>query len=408
MFETIGSWLSSDAFMPHGMCYLWKPELLWLHVVSDAVIAASYLTIPPVIVYLVWRARRIMAEGEDGGEGESRGLPHEWMFVAFGTFIVACGVTHIVSIVTVWQPVYWVSGGVKAVTAVASIGTALALPPLLPHIFTLVRTARDSERNMLDLEAQATELARSNRDLDDFAHVASHDLKAPLRGIDRLAMFIEEDAGELLPSESRRDLATLRGRVERLDALLDGVLEYARLGGPPDAVTTDVGDVIDEVVDLYVPADRFRVTKHGPLPAIPAARTNVEILFRNLVMNTVKHHDQDRGEIRITGDEAADGIRYTVEDDGPGVPTRHATRVFELFQTLRPRDEVEGSGMGLAFVRKVMETSGGTVHLEPRDGRGALFHLWWPTTEERRAPSGRPGVEDAAAERRRHRSREMA
>src|SRR5262249_35211165 len=110
--------LTADGFMPHGHCYLWNPGLVWLHVTSDSLIAAAYVAISGMLVYLVRRARR--------------SIPFEWVFLAFGLFIVACGGTHMMEVWTLWTPVYWLSGLVKAITAFASVGTALLLPPLIP------------------------------------------------------------------------------------------------------------------------------------------------------------------------------------------------------------------------------------------------------------------------------------
>ncbi len=237
------------------------------------------------------------------------------------------------------------------------------------------------------LEERAQALARSNRELDRFAYVASHDLRAPLRGIDQLAGFIEEDAGHVLPEESKDDLALLRGRVNRLDQLLAGLLEYARVGrteSEPNEV--DVAELMAEIVDLYVPEDRIRVEVEDPLPRVFAPRTAVALCLRNLVMNSVKHHDRAEGVIRVSGTTRGRQVGIIVEDDGPGIPAAYAAKAFELFQTLRPRDELEGSGLGLPIVKKAAEAHGGRVRLVVTEGRGARFELWWPRPGRRSSP----------------------
>ena len=128
-----------DRFMPHGMCYLWQPELVWLHVVSDGIIAVAYLAIPPALLWLVVSTRRDMSLP---GSGESARF--QWVVGGFGVFIVACGLTHVMGIWTVWEPRYWLSGGVKVVTAAASLVIAVALPPLVPRFRRVLRDARDS------------------------------------------------------------------------------------------------------------------------------------------------------------------------------------------------------------------------------------------------------------------------
>jgi signal transduction histidine kinase len=229
------------------------------------------------------------------------------------------------------------------------------------------------------LEERATALARSNRDLDAFAYVASHDLKAPLRAMEQLTGFALEDAGDALPEKSRQDLQLVQQRSRRLMGMLDGLLDYARIGRDEGAASLiDLGAVLAELAELYVPAERFSLEIPDDLPPIQAPRAAVELVFRNLLMNVVKHHDQDRGHIRI-GWRAGDGyLHLTVADDGPGVPLTHREKVFELFQTLGRHDEVVASGMGLALVKRTVETHGGTVTLCAGEGRGATFEVAWP------------------------------
>lgn len=237
------------------------------------------------------------------------------------------------------------------------------------------------------LEAYASELERSNRDLDDFANVASHDLKAPLRAVIKLAAFIEEDAGEFLPEESLSDLRLLRGRAERLDNLLAGLLDYSRVGRiAVEAERIDPSETVEEVIELYVPSERFDFIVDGHLPPVYAPRAAFYLVLRNLVMNSVKHHDLPRGTLRLSAIEEGDLVRYRLEDDGPGVPAQYADRIFQLFETLRPRDEVEGSGLGLAMVKKTMESLGGSVELVARPGRGAAFDILWPGRPRRMQP----------------------
>lgn len=229
------------------------------------------------------------------------------------------------------------------------------------------------------LEERAAELARSNRDLDEFAHVASHDLRAPLRAVDQLASFIEEDAGDVLPEDSVEDLRLLRARVARLDGLLSGLLEYSRVGRGNEPVDrVDAARVVHDVADLYLPSEGFVLEVGDDLPEIRAPQVAVELIFRNLIMNSVKHHDRDHGRIRVTGEIVGRDVVYRVADDGPGIPAGSERKIFDLFQTLRPRDEVEGSGLGLAVVKKCVERYGGTVRAMSTGGRGAVFEIRWP------------------------------
>ena len=225
---------------------------------------------------------------------------------------------------------------------------------------------------------RTAELARSNDELDRFAYVASHDLKAPIRAIDSLAAWIEEDAGAALPETSAQHLRLLRGRTARMEGLLDGLLAYSRAGrGEPAAEPVDVAALVAEAVETVTPPQGFDVRVEGDPPAVETARAPLALVVRNLIGNAIKHHDRPDG--RVTVAARLDGGRLAVEvaDDGPGIAPEYQGRVFEMFQTLRPRDEVEGSGMGLAIVKKTVEARGGEISVASM-GRGTTFRVLWP------------------------------
>jgi PAS domain S-box-containing protein len=226
-------------------------------------------------------------------------------------------------------------------------------------------------------------LEKTNKELDDFVYVASHDLRSPLRGIEQLADFIEEDAGDLLPKNSHDDLNLLRDRVKRMENLLASLLAYSRIGRKEgEAGWIDPKSVLEDVLELYVPAERFQVNLPEHMPQIYAPRAAVELVFRNLFMNAVKHHDKDRGVIDVEMETNENEVIYMVADDGPGVPEKYQEKIFQLFQTLKPRDELEGSGMGLALVRKTMEIHDGWVEVQSDGQRGTRFVLGWPVPRD--------------------------
>ena len=230
------------------------------------------------------------------------------------------------------------------------------------------------------VEARTAELERSNAELDQFAYVASRDLKAPLRAIDSLAAWIEEDAKDVLPEPSVRHLSLLRGRVGRMERLLDSLLTYSRVGrkeAAPEAI--DTAALVREAVALVAPPTGVEVQVAGTFPTLVSARAPLALVIRNLVSNAVKHHDRPDGRVTVSARMDGDWAEFTVADDGPGIAPEYQDRVFGLFQTLRPRDEVEGSGMGLSIVKKAVQSRGGRVWIEPGEGRGAMFRFTWPT-----------------------------
>ncbi|WP_412062936.1 PAS domain S-box protein [Rubrivirga sp. IMCC45206] len=231
------------------------------------------------------------------------------------------------------------------------------------------------------VEARTAELARSNAELDQFAYVASHDLKAPLRAIDSLAAWIEEDAAAVLPPESARHLALLRGRAARMEGLLDGLLTYSRVGradAAPERI--DVAALVADAIALVAPPDGFSVRVEGDLPEVTAPRAMLALVFRNLIGNAIKHHGRPDGRVVISGRTNGPWAEFAVADDGAGIAPAYRERVFGMFQTLRPRDEVEGSGMGLAIVKKTVENQGGRIWLDPDVASGATFRFTWPRT----------------------------
>lgn len=222
------------------------------------------------------------------------------------------------------------------------------------------------------------ELKRSNDALDEFAYVASHDLKAPLRDVDNLATWIAEDCEKVLPRKSQKHLLTLVARVRRMEALLDDLLDYSRAGRLLQPTSEyDVTSVVEEAQKLSSVPEGMVIDVASPSVLVSAPREPLAQILRNLIGNAVKHHDRPTGTIRIGWLEKGERVEFEVADDGPGISPEFHERIFQMFQTLRPRDEVEGTGMGLALVKKLVEAYGGTVSVDS-DGRGTTFRFTWP------------------------------
>jgi signal transduction histidine kinase len=234
-------------------------------------------------------------------------------------------------------------------------------------------------------EALIAALERSNRDLDQFAYVASHDLKAPLRGISNLSTWIEEDLDAVMTPETREQMALLRGRVQRMEALIDGVLQYARAGrarAAPERV--DVGALVREAAELLAPPAGARVEVADDLPPVVAERVPLQQVFLNLVGNALKYAGRPDAVVRVGWRAARPGWpEFWVADNGPGIAPEYHERVFGIFQTLQSRDRVEGTGIGLSVVKKIVEGQGGRVWVESAAGAGATFRFTWPS-----APAG--------------------
>jgi PAS domain S-box-containing protein len=232
----------------------------------------------------------------------------------------------------------------------------------------------------LSLRDNNERLARSNRDLEDFAYIASHDLKTPLSGIKSAALWLSEDLHDL-SDESRKLLGLMQSRINRMGTLLDDLLAYSRVGRT-DTISgeTNIADMFASIIEVLSPPAHIQVRLANGVPSMMVtASAQLEQVLRNLINNAIKHHDKPRGEVVLSAKQVGTGIEFAVRDDGPGILPQFHGKIFHLFQTLKRRDEVEGSGMGLALVKKLVEQqiSRITVHSQG-DGTGAEFRFQWP------------------------------
>ncbi|MGE5145972.1 MAG: PAS domain S-box protein [Candidatus Eiseniibacteriota bacterium] len=238
-----------------------------------------------------------------------------------------------------------------------------------------------SDRKRVEAERNrfVAELKRSNEDLEQFAYVASHDLKAPLRAIRHLSEWIAADLPENVSQEVKENLTLMQQRTERMGGMLDGLLRYSRVGrATTDLVSVDSGRLVADIVDSLPPRPGVSITCVGPMPTFRTSKVALEHVLQNLIQNAVKHHDQPSGSVRVSARDKGETVEFVVADDGPGIDPAYHERIFAMFQTLKPRDLVEGSGIGLAIVKKAVESHGGTITVESRPPeRGTAFHFTW-------------------------------
>ena len=226
------------------------------------------------------------------------------------------------------------------------------------------------------LEAKAAELAKTNRELDDFTYIASHDLKEPLRGISSYCQILLEDYQDRLDDDGRRRLSALVGLCQRLGRLIDDLLRYSQIGrAEPDASTIDLNEIVADVIDTLGPAIDQRnavVRLRGTLPTVEADRVLAGEVFRNLIANALKFNDSAEPSVEIG--RTPDGALY-VRDNGIGIDARHHDAVFTMFRRLHSRRKYDGTGAGLTFVRKIVESHGGRVWLSSEPGAGSTFYF---------------------------------
>ncbi|MEP0545307.1 MAG: ATP-binding protein [Rhodothermales bacterium] len=402
-------WLADSSLMPHGYCLRWDPALVSLHVGADTAIALSYYSIPAGLFYFVKKRDDIA---------------YSWIFVLFGIFILACGTTHLMEIWTLWQAKYGLEAVVKVVTAVASVVTAVMLWRLLPAAIALpspeqLRVANAQledanaqleaavakleeanarlEREVVErrraeaaLETTTVKLQRSNAELEHFASVASHDLQEPLRMVSSFLQLLQRRYADQLDETADEYIEYAVDGAKRMQVLIQNLLAYSRLGTraePFESVDTEavVRDVAD---DLSV-----AIEEHGAsltvddLPTVQADPTQLRQVFQNLIANALKFRGETAPAVRVSAvhtehvladDASAEGWRFAVADNGIGIPAEHAERIFRIFQRLHTRDEYEGTGIGLAMCKKIVERHGGRIWFESEPGAGTTFYFTLP------------------------------
>ncbi|MEM7555701.1 MAG: PAS domain S-box protein [Cyanobacteria bacterium P01_A01_bin.84] len=231
--------------------------------------------------------------------------------------------------------------------------------------------------NLILLQTTA-ELEKRNKELDQFAYVTSHDLKAPLRAIANLSEWIEEDLQAVLTPDTQKQMNLLRGRVYRMEALINGLLQYSRVGRVrTEPETVVVAQLIAEIIDSLAPPEEFTIEIIGQMPTLVTEKIPLQQVFSNLISNAIKHHNRLDGKVTISIQEQEEFYEFTVADDGKGIAEEYHDKVFAIFQTLESRDKRENTGIGLAIVKRIVEEIGGAITLESQVGKGTTFRFTW-------------------------------
>ena len=380
---------SLHGFMPHGMCYLWRLDILIMHVMADVLIGLSYLSIPVVIWWISVKRPDILFR------------PVAYLFILF---IILCGVTHLFSIYTIWTPAYFIEGGLKLATAIVSVATAVVLWPLLPKALAmpsseqlaqsnkslqdevLLRTGAERQLKQLtnslerQVQRRTSELERSNGTLRDFAAGASHDLKAPARQISLLADLAQRELDDTANEKAVGYLKDVKSKSRDMLVLIDTLLSYSdRVETKAAANATAIKPMLEALLHDYYPEAPISLRIEGE-PLVQGDETLLAHLFRNLIDNAVKYADTPQVILTVDSHDSAQGLVIRFADNGPGIPETQRTGVFKMMQ--RYRSDVPGSGVGLAFCARIMEAHDGTILVDPDYEDGARFILTFPVIKE--------------------------
>ena len=386
---------------PHGHCYLWNEQLVFLHVLSDTLITLSYFTIPIALIVLVKRR-------DD--------LKFNYMFLMFAVFIFACGTTHLVNILNVWYGAYWLSGTIKAITAIASVGTAILVWPLIPKALALPSNAQlvelnnqlqneiaenrrkqeEVERLSADLQSLVTQrteelaearlnktllektnesLSNSNTALEEFSRASTEGFVEPLRVIDVYSKRLQERAGQELSEESRQWLSKVREASSQASRLNAGLQRYSQLPLNEPVEELSLDSLVSRIVDDEAMADVVSIQPPGLGTAVLPGGT-LTLVIRELLRNAKRFSGQRplRVDIGRLPDPTTGGLALFVRDNGRGIPAAQQKRVFALFEQFHS----EGEGVGLASIRRLVSEYGGRVSVISDGESGSEFRVEFP------------------------------
>lgn len=416
---SIGDWLLNPAGLtPHGFCLSWAPGLVWLHAGSDAITALAYFSVP-------WALASFARKRSD--------LEYSWVLYLFVAFIVACGTTHLMSILTLWFPAYGIEGIVKLITALASIATAMVLWPLMPKLVAIpsperlkslnreleatiaeqqriaallaesesrVRTANlELEQRVSDQTAElrtamakaeraSSEALRADRAKSKFLAAASHDLRQPVQSLVLLLSVIKRQLPDTPTAAEAVRLA--QDSVNSLTGMLAGILDLSRLDAhviAPTVSSVDLGEFVNRLACEYRPRAVacglvLRFAPRAFQTSTDAAL--LERILRNLIENALRY--TAKGGILIGLRQRGDRVRVDVIDTGIGIPAAQQTEIFEEFRQLNnsARDSSKGLGLGLAIVARLARLLDAEVQVCSRLDRGSRFSLLLPL--DRSAP----------------------
>lgn len=246
-------------------------------------------------------------------------------------------------------------------------------------IIAMIEDITQQKENEEKQQQLVARLEETNKELDNFAYIVSHDLKAPLRGIGSLANWLVTDYKDKLDNEGADIINLLVNRVERMKNFIDGILQYSRVSRVKDNyVDIDLNRLVREVIEIIAPPDHIEIKVQSKLPIIKGEKLYIEQVFQNLLSNAIQFMDKPEGKIQIGCRAVEDFWEFSVKDNGSGIDEKYFNKIFMIFQTLQPRDKFESTGVGLSIVKKIIETNGGKIWLESELTKGTTFYFTLP------------------------------
>ena len=413
MPELLTRWFSSTGFMPHGMCYQWQSDILTLHIVADSLIALAYFSIPFTLLYFVRRRKD---------------LQFNWIFVCFAVFIIACGATHLMEIWTIWQPVYWLSGLVKTITALASVPTAFLLARLIPTALrwpspaALQQVNNDLQLEIAERKRAEEEVRHANDLLETRVADRTRELEAAylslrqtqqasiqqerLRALGRMASGIAHDINNALTpatlfaqslldndtnlsADARGDLAVIQQAIADATQTVSRIKEFYRRETNTKSAPVDIKALLGQVVELTrarwadMPQARgvfidVRTEHTGHVPAIMGVQGEIRDAVTNLVFNSVDAMPSG-GALTLRSYATQHHVTVEVCDTGVGMSAEVRARCLDPFFTTKGE---RGTGLGLAMVYGMAERHGAAIEIDSEPGAGTVVRLVFPAVTQ--------------------------
>jgi len=246
----------------------------------------------------------------------------------------------------------------------------------------IMSDVNERKKAEIQLNEYLSDLEKTNKELDKFAYIVSHDLKAPLRAIGNLTDWITQDSADNLTDESKENFQIIKGRVKRMEQLINAILEYSKVSkhkGTQELFSFN--EIIHNAVDLAGTDSNCKVEISGTMPEYYGDKVKYQQVFMNLISNGIKHNNKEQKKIEISCREEGKFWEFMIKDNGPGIDKRFHEKVFVIFQTLKARDEFESTGIGLSIVKKIVEEAGGSIRIESTPGEGAAFYFTVPKNQ---------------------------
>lgn len=246
----------------------------------------------------------------------------------------------------------------------------------------IMSDVNERKKAEIQLNEYLSDLEKTNKELDKFAYIVSHDLKAPLRAIGNLTDWITQDSADSLSDESKENFQIIKGRVKRMEQLINAILEYSKVSkhkGTQELFSFN--EIIHNAVDLAGTDSNCKVEISGTMPEYYGDKVKYQQVFMNLISNGIKHNNKEQKKIEISCREEGKFWEFMIKDNGPGIDKRFHEKVFVIFQTLKARDEFESTGIGLSIVKKIVEEAGGSIRIESTPGEGAAFYFTVPKNQ---------------------------